>query len=39
MHRAPIPHPDNEPLEEDDSTPVPGVPGPDEDPVPDPNPS
>jgi hypothetical protein len=39
MHRAPIPHPDHEPMEEDDSVPVPGVPGPDEDPVPDPNPS
>jgi hypothetical protein len=39
MHRAPIPHPDHEPMEEDDSIPVPGAPGPDEDPVPDPNPS
>jgi hypothetical protein len=39
MHRAPIPHPEHEPMEEDDSIPVPGVPGPDDDPVPDHNPS
>lgn len=39
MHKAPVPHPDHEPMEEDDSIPVPGVPGPDDDPVPDHNPS
>jgi hypothetical protein len=40
MHRAPIPHPDHEPMEEDDSIPVPTPgPEPDEDPVPDHNPS
>ena len=39
MHRAPIPHPDHEPMEEDDTVPVPGAPGPDDDPVPDHNPS
>jgi hypothetical protein len=38
MHRAPVPHPDHEPMEEEDSIPVPGVPAPDDEPVPDHNP-
>lgn len=39
MHKAPTPTPDHEPIEEDDAVPVPGMPSPDELPVPDHNPS
>lgn len=38
MHRAPTPHPEPDPIEEEDTIPMPGVPGPADDPVPDHNP-
>ncbi len=39
MHRAPMPSPDSEPTEDDDAVPEPGNPTPDDQPVPDHNPS
>lgn len=39
MHRAPIPLPEQEPSEDDSDIPSPGMPSPDELPVPDHNPS
>jgi hypothetical protein len=39
MHRAPTPTPDHEPYEERDPEPTPIVPSPDDDPVPDHNPT
>lgn len=39
MHRAPMPMPDNEPTEDDDPIPEPGNPTPNDQPVPDHNPS
>jgi hypothetical protein len=39
MHRAPTPVPDGEPQEDNDPVPTPGLPFPEDDPVPDHNPS
>ena len=39
MHRAPTPTPDNEPFDDEDPVPVPGVPAPDDEQVPDHNPT
>ena len=39
MHRAPTPTPDDDPLKEDEPAPFPEGPSPEEDPVPDHNPS
>lgn len=35
MHRAPTPTPDSEPFDDEDPVPVPGVPAPDDEQVPD----